>query len=146
MASDIMNRNYSILVEAKIDTENIKNQLNGMNLKDRTINIDTSQAQKNVEDLSLTFNVANEIFRTSIDVIGTVVDRVFELDEALIELQKVSDLQGASLENYTQKMKELGTTVARTGQFGPECMDDKHALRSSRNPVNPKAHLTTMVA
>ena len=39
---------------------------------------------------------------------------VKEFDDAVTEFKKVSDLSGESLDDYTQKLGELGQTVART--------------------------------
>ena len=43
-----------------------------------------------------------------------MADVVSELDAALIEYQKVSDLSGKSLKRYSDNLGEMGLTVART--------------------------------
>lgn len=85
------NSAWSILVGVDFDTSQIKNKLNQAT-KDLNVKIDTTDAQKNVENLSssmedasLTFNVANEIFRDSLEIIGSMVNQVYELDNALTE-------------------------------------------------------------
>ena len=85
------NSAWSILVGVDFDTSKIKNKLNQAT-KDLNVKIDTTDAQKNVENLSssmedasLTFNVANEIFRDSLQLIGDMVGQVYELDSALTE-------------------------------------------------------------
>lgn len=85
------NSAWSILVGVDFDTSKIKNKLNQAT-KDLNVKIDTTDAQKNVENLSssmedasLTFNVANEIFRDSLEIIGSMVNQVYELDNALTE-------------------------------------------------------------
>lgn len=47
-------------------------------------------------------------------VIKSVTSSVFELDSALTEYKKVSDLSGSSLDQFTEKASNLGNTVART--------------------------------
>lgn len=42
------------------------------------------------------------------------VDVVKEFNDATVDLQKVSDLEGQALDTYTRKLGELGETVART--------------------------------
>ena len=42
------------------------------------------------------------------------IETVKEFDDAVTEFKKVSDLSGESLDDYTQKLGELGQTVART--------------------------------
>lgn len=42
------------------------------------------------------------------------VEVVKQFDEAIVEFQKVSDLSGQALENYTQRLGDLGSEVART--------------------------------
>ena len=42
------------------------------------------------------------------------IETVKEFDDAVTEFKKVSDLSGESLDDYTQKLGELGKTVART--------------------------------
>lgn len=46
---------------------------------------------------------------------GDMVRNVYELDGALTEFKKVSDLSGKGLEKYTDQASKVGKTVARTG-------------------------------
>ena len=115
--------NFSILVDVDFDTKQVQSQLQKATRK-LSIDVDSGQVRnaatdvKNLgsamEDTSLTFNAANEIFRTTLDVITSMVDQVYELDAALVEFQKVSDLGGESLERYVDNLAELGNTVGRT--------------------------------
>lgn len=66
-------------------------------------------------DAMLTFQAANEVFQTSIEIIGSMVEQVFELNDATIEFQKVSDLSGEALEDYVAQLSDVGNTVGRTG-------------------------------
>ena len=135
-------RNYSILVGVELDTSNIQQQLD--ELVKKGINIDlningkdevkgvtnslkdfdeTAQkadngAQKVIRDtqsMGLTFQQANDIMQKSIDIIGSMLDSVFELDGALVEFRKVSDLAGSSLDAYVNKLTQMGLEVGRTG-------------------------------
>lgn len=116
-----MANNYSVLVGVELDTKNVQKQLDN-NLKNLKVDLDADKAVKSMNDLTdsaenalLTFQVANEVFRTSVEIIGSMVDQVFELDTALTEFKKVSDLSGSSLDNYVSKLSAMGTEVARTG-------------------------------
>lgn len=48
------------------------------------------------------------------DALREAIDIVKEFDDSIVDLQKVSDLSGDSLTEYTKKLGELGETVART--------------------------------
>jgi TP901 family phage tail tape measure protein len=45
-----------------------------------------------------------------------MITNVIELDTSLVELQKVSDLSGSSLEKFTIRAFEAGSTLGRTGK------------------------------
>lgn len=86
-----MANNYSVLVGVELDTKNVQKQLDN-NLKNLKVDLDADKAVKSMNDLTdsaenalLTFQVANEVFRTSVEIIGSMVDQVFELDSALTE-------------------------------------------------------------
>lgn len=104
------NSAWNILVGVDFDTTQIKNKLNTA-LGNTKIKFDTSD----LEDANLTFNVANQLFRESIDLISSLTTEVYELDSSLTEFKKVSDLSGKSLDNYVSKLSAMGTEVARTG-------------------------------
>ena len=85
------NSMYSILVDVDLQTSTIQKQLNDAS-KNLKVNLNTSNASKDLKDLgdtmddvSLTFQAANEIFSKSIDIIMSMVDQVYELDSALTE-------------------------------------------------------------
>ena len=111
---------YSILVDVDFNTSQIQQKLRQA-AQNTKINFDVDsgsidQAAKAAENLGLTFQEANLIMSKSLDIITSMVDEVYALDSSLTEFKKVSDLSGASLENYTNKLSEIGKTVARTGK------------------------------
>ena len=111
---------YSILVDVDFSTSQIQQKLRQA-AQNAKINFDVDsgsidQAAKAAENLGLTFQEANLIMSRSLDIITSMVDEVYALDSSLTEFKKVSDLSGASLDNYTSKLSEIGKTVARTGK------------------------------
>ena len=70
--------------------------------------------------MTLSYQAGNLILDKTIKLITSMVDQVFELDSALTEFKKVSDLSGSSLDNYVSTLSAMGNTVARTGK--PKCL------------------------
>ena len=150
-----MANNYSVLIGVELDTKNVQKQLN-QNLKNLKVNLDTKDATKGLNDLSssmtdtyLTFQAANEIFSTSIDIIKSMTEQVYALNAATIEFQKVSDLSGQALDNYITKLSEMGSTVARTGK--PKCQaPDDGIVNQHQEPLeiqySLRAYSATMAA
>lgn len=115
---------WNAVVGINLDTSSIKSQLNkalsGVS-KDITLKVDTSDATSGVkglgtsmEDTMLTFQVANAIFSKTIDIISSMASQVLEVDTALTEFRKVSDLYGAALDKYADGLAKAGSNVART--------------------------------
>ena len=82
---------------------------------DKTTDSIKDQADE-VEKLGLTYQQANAIMSKSVEIIGMMVDSVFSLDDALTSFKKVSDLSGQSLDNYVEKLTQMGLEVGRTGK------------------------------
>ena len=61
------------------------------------------------------FGAITAIIRGVTSGMGDMVKNVYELDGALTEFRKVSDLSGKGLEKYTDQAYKVGKTVARTG-------------------------------
>ena len=119
---------YSILVDVDFSTSQIQQKLRQA-AQNTKINFDVDsgsidQAAKAAENLGLTFQEANLIMSRSLDIITSMVDEVYALDSSLTEFKKVSDLSGASLDNYTSKLSEIGKTVARTGKPKSQARSD----------------------
>ena len=131
--------NYSILVDVSLQTKQIQEQLN--KVKGAKIDIDTSsvkQASQDINDLALDFNAANTVFSKTIDIISSLAGQVLELDSALTEYKKVSDLSGSALDDYVDKLSKVGLTVGRTGKPNrsePGRWDGKPALRIAPKPL-----------
>lgn len=60
------------------------------------------------------FYVVTQIIQAFTNTMSESIEIVKEFDSALTDFKKVSDLSGESLDNYTKKLGELGTEVART--------------------------------
>lgn len=136
-----MASNYSIIVDAELDLKKIKTQLkevssNGVDLKVHgtkdvdNLNKSMRDLGNTTEDTLLTYQAAYEIFSKTIDVIQNMVSQVYNLDAAITDLKKVSDLQGSALNDYVDQLANAGSKVARTGKPNrsePVCCDGKVA-------------------
>lgn len=140
-----MATNYSIIVDAELELKKIKEQLkevasNGVDLKVHgaaqgkkeidDVTKSTRQLNETGQDLELTFNVAHEVFSKFLSVVKDMAGKVYELDDALTEFKKVSDLSGSALDDYVDKLSQLGQEVGRTGKPNrsePVCCDGKAA-------------------
>lgn len=126
---------FSILARVVLDASDIQKQLNQAASKEKATNIkittegldsatrgmkdldDSAQStNKSVEDLNLTFNVANEMFQMAKNAVSDLVQEVYTLNDSLTEFKKVSDLRGSGLDNYLDQLQELGKQVGRTGK------------------------------
>lgn len=128
--------NFSIFAKVELDTSTIQKQLDEakkkakFELDDKNIKSTSKSfgelgesvksSNSNIKDFSLSFQAANEVMSRSIDIITSMVGQVFELDDSLTELKKVSDLSGESLDKYVDKLSKMGAQVARTGK--PKCL------------------------
>ena len=140
-----MATNYSVIVGAELDLKKIKEQLkevasNGVDLKVHgaaqgkkeidDVTKSTRQLNEAGQDLELTFNVAHEVFSKFLSVVKDMAGQVYELDAAITEFKKVSDLTGSALDDYVDKLSQLGQAVGRTGKPNrsePVCCDGKAA-------------------
>ena len=75
-----------------------------------------SKSWKSLQDHILGAMVSAQIINTLINVLKDAVEQVKELDRALVEIQKVSSLDGAGLEKFKDQAFEIGATVGRTGK------------------------------
>lgn len=117
--------NYSILLDAEFQASQIQKSLNNV-LKGTkvTVGVSAEGAQEGTQaikildqagqDAGLTYQALNKILTTSIDIISSMADQVFELDDALVDFRKVSDLEGRALDTYVDKLSESREMVART--------------------------------
>lgn len=62
-----------------------------------------------------TYMSVTTVFYQTIHTIRDMIDEVTELDGALVELKKVTDLEGESLKQFTKEAYEAGANVAKTG-------------------------------
>ena len=121
--------NYSIIVDAKLDLESIDKQLK-QSRKTIKFDVDSQSAKQQLQDLGLTYQQLQLIASQSIETFKILSEQVFELDGAITEFQKVSDLSGDALDRYVSKLSEAGREVSRTGKPNrsePVCCDGKAA-------------------
>lgn len=129
------NTDFSILARVVLDVGDIQKQLNNAakNIKDVSIKVNadgasTAQQQlggvasslgdvsRAADDGMLTWQQYREMLDTATDAIKAFAEQTYEVDAALTELKKVSDLQGESLNKYVQGLTAAGKDVARTGK------------------------------
>lgn len=64
----------------------------------------------------LTYNTVTQFFNNIMNGIKDMIDEVMELDKALTELKKVTDLEGESLNKFVAEAYRAGESVAKTGK------------------------------
>lgn len=105
---------WKIKVGVEVDTSDIQHQLdNGSyNLGGSTRGIKNLTAAGN--QMNLTYQAAHAIFTKSIGAISNMVGQVKEMDKAITEFRKISELSGSSLDSYIEELSDAGKATGRT--------------------------------
>ena len=113
--------NYKIKVVPVLDTASLHSQLEGAgvstNLKKagKTAGESYSRGLFGAIKERAKYSIANTLIYGSINAMKDMVANVRELDKAQVELRKVTDLSGKSLEKYTEQAYKMSGAVAKTG-------------------------------
>ena len=164
MADIKLTVNYNDVKQAKISLESLEKTAKNINNTKININTDNSSMNKlntgvktynnSVKEATkstMTFgdqlkeaykkfaiwSVATVSWYQVINAVKDMVDQVKILDDSLVELQKVTDLEGESLDKFTDKAFEAADTVAKTGsemidaatEFAKSGYDEDQALQ-----------------
>lgn len=133
-----MSTEFSILAKVKLDTADIQRQLD--NVRGNQLSL---KPEIDTQDFELSISVANAVMREFIDLAGSMVEQVYELDNSLTEFKKVSDLRGSGLNDYVEQLSEAGKTVARTTS---DMVDAAGMFRKSGFTDQEAAQLATIAS
>ena len=133
MANKNTSWNIGVGIEIKTSTSEIQKKLNEA-AKNINLNIDAKgakeasdginnlsdnmkEASSSAENFELTYQAANMIMEKSVEIISSMVSEVYTMNAAQIELAKVTDLSGESMDEYVSKLTDMGAEVAKTGKL-----------------------------
>jgi hypothetical protein len=139
----VNNQDYEILVRAKLhpsDSAAIKKEIESIGAGNASTNAATKEATSNIEGLASAFNTLSASINNVKNIFNPFIDSVYELNEAQIELAKVTDLSGVSMDKYTERAASLGKEVAKSasdvlsaaGEFSKSGYSEEDALTLSR--------------
>lgn len=133
MANKNTSWNIGVGIEIKTSTSEIQKKLNEAA---KNVNINTkakgakeasdgisnlsknmNEASSSAKNFELTYQAANMIMEKSIDIIKSMVSEVYTMNAAQVELAKVTDLSGESMDEYVSKLTDMGAEVAKTGKL-----------------------------
>lgn len=137
--------NYKIKVVPVLDTASLHKQLEGAGVSGNLKKAGASAGEAYSKGLFTAikerakYSVANALIYGSINAMKDMVANVRELDKAQVELKKVTDLSGKSLEKYTEQAYRMSGAVAKTGteiiqastEFAKQGFDPQTALQLS---------------
>ena len=137
--------NYKIKVVPVLDTASLHKQLEGAGVSGNLKKAGASAGEAYSKGLFTAikerakYSVANALIYGSINAMKDMVANVRELDKAQVELKKVTDLSGKSLEKYTEQAYKMSGAVAKTGteiiqastEFAKQGFDPQTALQLS---------------
>ena len=133
---------WKINVGVKLDTSKIQSDLNkALRAQSTTVKVktdgsmsklagETNRLNQSTQDVINTYQVFSQILNKSVEAIKSMASATIELDSALTNFKKVSDLSGESLDSYVNNLTKVGQSVARTGKPNrsePVCCDGKAA-------------------
>lgn len=133
---------WKINVGVKLDTSKIQSDLNkALQSKSTTVKVktdgsmsklagETDRLNQSTQDVINTYQVFSQILNKSVEAIKSMASATIELDSAMTQFKKVSDLSGKSLDSYVNNLTKVGQSVARTGKPNrsePVCCDGKAA-------------------
>lgn len=133
MANKNTSWNIGVGIEIKTSTSEIQKKLNeaaknvNINIKAKgakeasdgisNLSKNMNEASSSAKNFELTYQAANMIMEKSIDIIKSMVSEVSTMNAAQVELAKVTDLSGESMDEYVSKLTDMGAEVAKTGKL-----------------------------
>ena len=133
MANKNTSWNIGVGIEIQTSTREIQQQLNAaakninLNIKAKgakeasdginNLSDNMNEASSSAKNFELTYQAANMIMEKSIEIISSMVSEVYTMNAAQIELAKVTDLSGESMDEYVSKLTDMGAEVAKTGKL-----------------------------
>lgn len=112
---------WKIKVGVDLDTSEIDAKLGQYNGQKIKMDVDVGgqkEAQKvsdTIKDAGLSYQQYRLILDKCVDATKTMAEQTLKLNSAQTELKKVSDLNGKALDDYTQKLADMGKQVGRSG-------------------------------
>ena len=130
--------NYSVVVQAELDLKKIKEQLKEISNQGVDFKVhgasqgakDVNNLRDSTENLNLTYQQFRETLNSVVTVMSSMYEQVRTLDSAITEYSKVTEVSGSALDDYVDKLSQLGQEVGRTGKPNrsePVCCDGKAA-------------------
>ncbi len=133
MANKNTSWNIGVGIEIKTSTSEIQKKLNeaaknvNINIKAKgakeasdgisNLSKNMNEASSSAKNFELTYQAANMIMEKSIEIIRSMVSEVYTMNAAQVELAKVTDLSGESMDEYVSKLTDMGAEVAKTGKL-----------------------------
>lgn len=133
MANKNTSWNIGVGIEIKTSTSEIQKKLNdaaknvNINIKAKgakeasdgisNLSKNMNKASSSAKEFELTYQAANMIMEKSIEIIRSMVSEVYTMNAAQVELAKVTDLSGESMDEYVSKLTDMGAEVAKTGKL-----------------------------
>lgn len=133
MANKNTSWNIGVGIEIKTSTSEIQKKLNeaaknvNINIKAKgakeasdgisNLSKNMNEASSSAKNFELTYQAANMIMEKSVDIIKSMVSEVYTMNAAQVELAKVTDLSGESMDEYVSKLTDMGAEVAKTGKL-----------------------------
>lgn len=108
----------SLKIDTKVNTDSVKSATSGINnLGDAAKN-----AKSHTQGLSdqlgkfAQWQLVGDVIHGAMNATKDMVNQVIELDRSLVELQKVTDLTGDSLQKFTEDAFQVGSQIGATGK------------------------------
>lgn len=100
-----------------IATEKLNNKTGDLNTTLTTTSKESETLGKKFSDMGSKIQSVNGVFQAMKNVVvnvGQALQPLLEFENSLTELKKVSDLSGTSLDNYTDKLAQMGQEVGKS--------------------------------
>lgn len=113
---DSISKGTTLKINADNSSVNsLKNSLNDLGNSAKNAQTHTQGLDDIVSKFS-SWQIVGDVIHGIKDAMQDMVQQVFDLDESLVELSKVSDLSGNSLQSFADDAFEVGEQIGATGK------------------------------
>lgn len=101
--------------KAKLRLKELSSEITQFGIKAKESSSTTNSFSDSLKRF-LTFYSLHDVISTTKRVVRELVDTVYDLSESLLEIQKVSDLTGKSLDSFINQAYKIGDKLSKTGK------------------------------